>query len=78
MTQREKDIQRRNLRAHLRLLTAQVDLFLVEIDQAMQGTSTPDRGKRIAQLCNRLNLTNDIAWRFGLKEKKKQAVKSPQ
>lgn len=70
MTQREKDIERRNLKAHLRMLSAHVDLFLAEFDQAMKGPSTVERGKHLANLCNRLNLTNDIAFRFGLKGKK--------
>lgn len=70
MTQREKDIERRNLKAHLRLLHSHVDLFLAHFDAAMKAPSTVERGKHLAELCNRLNLTNDIAFRFGLKGKK--------
>jgi hypothetical protein len=56
----------RDLRRHLRDLTAAVAAHLEAIDREMQGPSSFDRGSRIAALCNRLELANDMARRFGL------------
>jgi hypothetical protein len=56
----------RDLRRHLRDLTAAVAAHLEEIDREMRGPSSSDRGSRIAVLCNRLELANDMARRFGL------------
>jgi hypothetical protein len=56
----------RDLRRHLRDLTAAVAAHLEEIDREMRGPARHDRGRRIAVLCNRLNLANDMAQRFGL------------
>lgn len=51
---------------YLRILTKNVDQFLKWIDAEMQKPSTHDRGKRVAQACNALDLSNQHAKRFGL------------
>jgi len=62
--------ERRELRAHLRNLTSVVTRALADIDAEMRTPSTADRGKRIAQICNRLQLANDMAKRFGLSRRR--------
>jgi len=64
MTPEERKI--RELRKHLRDLTQTVMRYLSLMDEAMKMPSTEDRGKRIAQLNNQLELQNDIAKRYGL------------
>ena len=59
----------RELRRYLRDLTRDVGMCLAAIDTEMAKPSTPERGSRIATICNRLNLSNDMAKRFGLGQK---------
>lgn len=54
------------LRKHLRDLTKSVETCLAALDAEMAGKSSHERGKRVAAICNHLNLTNDMAKRFGL------------
>src|SRR4051812_1586216 len=56
----------RELRSHLRELAATVTAFLAHLDQAMEGPSTPDRGRGIAALAGQLEMANDSAKHFGL------------
>lgn len=56
----------RELTKHLRDLTYTVIQCLAALDAEMVKPSNPERGKRIAQISNTLNLQNDIARRFGL------------
>jgi hypothetical protein len=53
-------------RKHLRDLTRHVTECLAAIDGEMAKPSSPERGKRIAAICNALNMSNDMAKRFGL------------
>lgn len=56
----------RELKKHLRDLTATVSQCLAALDAEMKEPSTVQRGSRIANISNALNLQNDIAMRFGL------------
>jgi hypothetical protein len=55
-----------SLAKHLKDLTACVEGFLARLDVEMEGPSTEARGRRIAELANRLDMANDHAWYFGL------------
>lgn len=66
MTVTDDQRQLRAVKRHLRDLTRRVAEFLDAIDIEMAKPSSPDRGKRIAKICNVLNLSNDTAKRFGL------------
>ena len=61
--------QIRALKRHLRDLTRNVGECLDAIDAEMERPSTPERSKRIAAICNALNMSNDMAKRFGLGQK---------
>ncbi len=56
----------RKLTTHLRDLTNTVTKFLEALDAEMAKPSSHERGGRIAQLSNALNMQNDMARRFGL------------
>lgn len=58
--------EERKLRKHLKELTSSVGQFLYLIDMEMMKPSTPERGARIASMCNALNIANDAARYFGL------------
>lgn len=51
---------------YLRELTACVRAHLAALDAEMEQPSTANRGRRIAALCNSLELANDRARHFGL------------
>lgn len=51
---------------YLKSLVAAVSLHLDALDKVMQGPSTPKRGKKVAALCNALEMENDRARYFGL------------
>jgi hypothetical protein len=70
----EKEV--RNLRKYLTDLTKSVKICLNAFDEEMKKPSSNERGKRIAQICNALEMENDRARYFGLgidyrKDKKK-------
>lgn len=46
-------------RRELRTLTESVTVFLARLDTLMQEPSTVERGRRIAKLCNAMELIND-------------------
>jgi len=69
-TLRAVKLKSTELRAHLRNLTAVVTRAIADIDAEMRTPSTADRGKRIAQICNRMQLANDMAKRFGLSRRR--------
>lgn len=57
----------RELRAYLRKLVDATTDFLDAADKVYEKSSaTPDRGRAIAKLMNKLNLARDVARRFGL------------
>jgi hypothetical protein len=58
----------RELRQHLRALTASVVVFLRDMDLAcaMTGSSPEDRVWKLGVLATKLELANDLAKRFGL------------
>jgi hypothetical protein len=58
--------QNREYKHYLSLLTKQVTAFLAQLDVEMSQPSTPERGRRIAQLTGALELANDQAKRYGL------------
>jgi hypothetical protein len=62
------DLKRRvrELTKHLKDLTTCVEVFLARLDVEMEGPSTEERGRRIAELANRLDIANDHARYFGL------------
>lgn len=49
-----------------RLLTDFVKDYLVLLDDAMRKPESAERGRRIAQLSNQLNMKNDTVQRFVL------------
>jgi hypothetical protein len=51
---------------YLKELVAQVETHLSEIDRIMKLPEGSKRGELIALSCNNLNLTKDVAKRFGL------------
>lgn len=53
-------------RRHLEELTDGVIGFLNQFDELAKQPSTPERGSRLAKLCNALELLNDQSRYFGL------------
>lgn len=51
---------------HLDLLSKNVSAALLRIDVIMALPESHLRGKKIAEVCNLLELANDEAWHFGL------------
>lgn len=56
----------RKLRKDFKALTDKVKAFLAALDREMKQPSSPERGSRIANLANALNMANDSARRYGL------------
>lgn len=56
----------RELRRHLMEFAATAEFVLAHLDQAMEGPSTPERGRTIARLCGVLEFAKDSAAHFGL------------
>lgn len=56
----------RKLRKEFREYTDQVKAFIVLIDHTMKQPESVERGKRIADLTNKLELKNDSIRRFVL------------
>ena len=56
----------REMRKYLTQLTKSVRMCLEAIDIEMKLPSTNERGKRIANICNALEMMNDKARYFGL------------
>ena len=51
---------------YLRDLTKTVRHFLAAFDETMKETTSVDRGRKLATLCNGLSMANDSARYFGL------------
>lgn len=69
----------REIRKHLRELIETADRVVRAIDAEMRRPPSPERGARIAQCTNALELQKDMAERFGLGViRKKQVVKQQQ
>lgn len=69
----------KNLKKHLRGLTAQVMTTISRIDSIMKMPESPLRGKMVAEAMNALEMTNDGARYFALgvdfrTDKKRSAV----
>lgn len=58
--------QLRDRTQYLRIMCRDVVAFLAWMDREMVKPSTHERGKRIAQACNALDLSVQSARRFGL------------
>ena len=56
----------KELRKRLKNLEASVHYFLAQMDVVMLTADSHARGKVIANLCNELDMQNQIAARFGL------------
>ena len=56
----------RELRRHLKNLVMSVTGYLRQLDVAMKEPATVDRGRKIAQLSNALDMAKDEAAHFGL------------
>lgn len=69
--QREREMKRelRSVRHELRSLVHVVANSVLGLDAEMKKPSDEERGKRIARICNALELAKDSARHFGLKEK---------
>jgi hypothetical protein len=60
-------IDDREVRKQLKLLEAQVYVFLANVDVVMAGQKPAiERNEKIAELCNALDMANQIAARYGL------------
>jgi hypothetical protein len=60
----------RNLKRHLRLLSAAVKVSLDALDETMTKAPTHERGRRVASICNGLDMARQMADRFGLGKRK--------
>lgn len=69
--------ERTALRDQLRDLTCTVSRAIAALDAEMQQPSTVERGKRIAQICNGMQLANDCAKRFGLGKERTSSSGAP-
>jgi hypothetical protein len=56
----------RGLKKHLTEMVAATEIFISNIDTLMKQPSTPDRGKTIADQCNKMEMIKDCAKHFGL------------
>jgi len=56
---KELKAELRHIRKALKALSGTVGEFLRLLDETMQGPSTFERGRRIAKLCNALDMAND-------------------
>lgn len=63
---RQTTREERVLRKRLRDLSTAVSTHLAVLDALMKAPSTPERGRLVARLANRLNVANDAALHFGL------------
>lgn len=62
----EAERELRTARRWLRALASTVAFSIRRLDEEMQNPATLERGKRIATICNDLQLSHDMATRFGL------------
>ena len=58
--------QSREYKKYLKELSEAVTRALNALDLEMRQPSSLDRGRRIGQICNSLNYSNDMALHFGL------------
>jgi predicted MarR family transcription regulator len=58
--------ERSGFKKNLANLSSAVSNFLSAIDMVMETEESRERGKKIAHLCNKLDVCNDAAMRFGL------------
>ena len=56
----------KKLKKYLKDLTVNVRMCLAAIDKEMEKPSDENRGKRIAKICNTLEMANDEARYFGI------------
>ncbi len=56
----------RALKRHLRDLVKSVSVNLDAIHETMTKVESNERGKRMAAICNSLEMSKDMAERFGL------------
>ena len=66
----DRAAEAKKLRKALTNLTGYVHSFLILLDYEMKKPSTPERGRRIADLANKLELKNDMITRFTLNKKR--------
>lgn len=67
--------QSREYKKYLKELSEAVTRALNALDMEMRQPSSIERGKRVGQICNSLNYSNDMARHFGLGESlKKKAI----
>jgi len=62
--------ENRELKKHLKELTKTVKVCVRALDSEMKKPSDYERGKRVALICNELELANNISLRFGLRQGK--------
>lgn len=60
------DKEAKNYKKYLKSLTESVIVCLNAFDTEMKKPATIERGKRIAKICNALEMENDKARYFGL------------
>jgi hypothetical protein len=56
----------KHYKKYLTNLSRYVCLALAQLDVVMAEQESRERGKKIAAICNQLEMANDSAWHFGL------------
>lgn len=74
---RQSTREERLLREHLRELTGTTTRFLVYLDALMKLPASSTRDAVIARVSNALDLRNDLARRFGLKQSARVVTTKP-
>ena len=69
----EEGKQLRETRHHLRNLVNSVRGYLIYMDSVMKGPSNAERGKAIAKAANSLDMSAQIASRYGLNKGRRTA-----
>lgn len=72
----EDERRARETKRQLNNLTGTVEAFLRLLDAEMRAPVTPERGARVADLANKLDLANQMAKRFGLSPAKRAPRKA--
>lgn len=65
----------RDAKKYLRTLISATEAAINLIDAEMKKPSTAERGSRVAEILNSLELSKDIAKRYGLTAKKRTTTK---
>lgn len=67
------DRECKEAKRYLRLLIKSVEAYVKMVDAEMKKPSSVERGERIAELTNSLDMSKDIAKRFGVPDGRKKS-----